>query len=281
MQSSDHASGFGHRGTGHAVADTARAAVRSLLGPRGMHLLRRVRHSVGCGWDAFRLVEKPADLFGLNILADSAFTASLREVRELSSLDTPRLANLWYWCGMSEEGAIVEVGAFRGGTTLHLSNRWPSRKIFACDTFDGFTRLSFDPDIDARFPRDSTWHNPDAASVAALFASRGRDATILAGIFPDSDRRGEIENVSFAYIDVDIYGSCRGALDYLSRRATPSAIFAVNDYDRLLTQGVTKAVTDFAAAHPDWMLLPAYPGQAVLLNTAGLVARRRINPPAG
>lgn len=255
------------------AGDATRAVMRSLLGVRGAYLLRRFRHSLRSGWDTWKLVEKPTDLFGLNILADPAFNASLREVRDLSSLDTARLANLWHWCGMSEPGAIVEIGAFRGGTTLHLSNRWPQRKVYACDTFEGFAHLSIDPAADARFPQDSNWCNPDAAAVAALFTSRGRDAAVIAGAFPASDRDGAIKDVSFAHIDVDIYASCRDSLDYLSRRATPSAIFAVNDYDRLLTNGVTKAVADFVATRPGWILLPVYPGQAVLLNAAGFAAR--------
>jgi hypothetical protein len=247
--------------------DRLRRALRTLLGPRRLRMLRRFRHAARCGWEAWRDVEKPSDLHGIDILADPSFAKSLGEVRDLSSLDTARLANLWRWCGMSEAGAIVEVGAFRGGTTLHLSNRWPERKVFACDTFAGFARLDFDP-VDAPFPRES-WCNRDAQSVAALFRARGREAWVLEGEFPFSDAKSEIRNVSFAHIDVDIYRSCLNSLEYLAERATSSAIFAVNDHERRLTQGVTRAVADFTASHRRWLMIPAYPGQAVLINLAG------------
>ena len=238
-----------------------------LLGPRGTALARRSRWSLMCMWESRGRIQKPLDPRWLDVLDDSAFNASMTEVRDLSSLDTARLANLWQWCSRSEEGSIVEVGAFRGGTSLHLSNCWPHRKIFACDTFEGFAPLALHPRFDRGVDR-SSWCNPDAAAVGALFADRGRRAVVLKGAFPESDRRGEVRDVSFAHIDVDIYESCRRSLDYLAQRATPSALVVVNDFLRQKTAGVRHAVEDFLAANPDWIAVPAFPGQGVLLNRA-------------
>lgn len=206
----------------------------------------------------------------IDVLEDPAFRASAAAVVDLSSLDTARLANLWQWCSRSETGVIVEVGTFRGGTALHLSNCWPQRKIVVCDTFEGFAPLPFHARFDAGFDRAS-WCNPDADAVSALFAAHGRRAVVLKGIFPDSDKNGEVQDVSFAHIDTDIYESCRRSLEYLAQRATPSALFAVNDYlrgEKGQTTGVRHAVEDFVEANPDWIVIPAFPGQGILLNRA-------------
>ena len=246
-----------------------------------MRIARRVRWGLLCFWNSRGLVDKSADPRWLDVLHDPGFRHSMRRVRDLSSLDTPRLANLWQWCGMSEEGALIEVGAFRGGTALHLSNRWPRRRIFVCDTFDGFATLRFHADYD-RGIQPGTWCNHDAASVEALFRAEGRDVRVLRGIFPASDRSGEVADVGFAHIDVDLYESCLRSLDYLAARALPRAFFVVNDYLRDRTRGVRQAVADFVAHNPEWMAFPAYPGQGLLFNRAAFgEARERRRSEAG
>jgi O-methyltransferase len=254
------------------AADTARGATKMLLGKAGLSLARRLKWSLMCRWNGWGVVKKPMDPRWLEVLTDPDFKASMGEVRDISSLDTARLANLWMWCGMSEPGAMVEVGAFRGGTSLHLSNRWPSRKIFVCDTFEGFASLRLDETLDTGIRRGS-WCNPDAAAVSRMFAERRRDAVVLAGVFPESDHDGRIEDVSFAHIDVDIHDSCRNSLEYLSARATPGALFAVNDYLRETTRGVARAVAEFLSLHADWMAIPAFPGQALMVRRSELERR--------
>lgn len=248
----------------------AKRRIKLLLGPTVTARVIRSRQSLRylrAGWSR---IQKPMDPRWIDVLDDPAFQASVASVIDLSASDTPRLANLWQWCGQSEDGVIVEVGTFRGGTALHLSNRWPQRKVVACDTFEGFAPLAFHARFDAGFNRAS-WCNPDAEAVRGLFAARGRHAVVLKGIFPDSDRNGEVHDVSFAHIDTDVYESCRRSLDYLAQRATPSAIFAINDYlrgERGGTTGVRHAVEDFVADNPDWVAIPAFPGQGILLNRA-------------
>jgi hypothetical protein len=244
-----------------------KAAIKRLVGPTASAWIRRYRWRLMCHWQSWRRIEKPSDPRWLDILDDPRFRASMKEVADLSSLDTARLANLWQWCSLSEEGAMIEVGTFRGGTALHLSNCRPWRKIFVCDTFEGFSRLTLHPRYDAGVPR-TAWSNPDVAAIKALFAARQRDAVVLEGCFPDSDRNEEVRDVSFAHIDVDVYDSCRRSLEYLSRRATPSAIFVVNDYLRWKTAGIAHAVEDFIAGQSEWIALPSFPGQGLLLNSA-------------
>lgn len=254
--------------------DAAKRVARTVLGQKGVAVVGRARWALTCFQASWRAVQKPTDTRWLDVLADAAFKASASEVRDISVLDTARLANLWQWCGMSGDGAIIEVGAFRGGTALHLSNRWPNRRIFVCDTFAGFRSLALDPRLDTGITPLS-WCNPDAAAVAALFSERHRDARIVAGTFPDAAASEEIAEISFAHIDVDIHESCRRSLDYISARMAPSALIVVNDYGRQKTRGVTRAVDDFLTDNPGWLMLPAYPGQAVLLDGARHIRMRR------
>ena len=81
-------------------------------------------------------ITKPIKVADVEILADQEFQASVRETKDVTLLDTARLANLWNLCRMTDpEGAIIEIGTFQGGGALHLSNAAPDRKIIVCDPF--------------------------------------------------------------------------------------------------------------------------------------------------
>ena len=74
-------------------------------------------------------VTKRMDRSNIEILADAEFQRSVREVEDLTLLDTARLANLWQLCRSTDlSGAMLEVGSFRGGGALHLSNCCPTRQ---------------------------------------------------------------------------------------------------------------------------------------------------------
>jgi hypothetical protein len=246
-------------------------AARAVLGERALSVLGRYHHALQLRRARRRIIEKPTDPRFLEILSDEAFRASVAEVRDLTRSDTARLANLWQLCRCSPPGALIEVGAYRGGTALHLSNCRPTDRIFACDTFAGYDPVPLHPTADRRevewqrLGGTGPFHDADPNAVAELFRRKRRDARVLVGRFPHCDTAGEVAEIAFAHVDVVVYQSCRDALDYLVGRAVPGALFVVNDYRRQ-TGGPTRAVQEFIAAHEDWTALPLYPGQAVLFD---------------
>jgi hypothetical protein len=218
------------------------------------------------------LILKPTNPAFLDVLLDPAFRASVAEVAPLTPADTAILAQLWQLCRISDpDGSIVEVGAYRGGTALHLSNARPEAEIVVCDTFAGFGALPMDPVLDRREAEWRARHgsgpfeDTSAEAVRALFRARRRRATVIEGRFPQSDAEGRVRNVAFAHVDVTLFESCRSTLEYLRPRSRVSAIWVVDSYRRR-TDGVDRAADGFVAAHPDWLLFPVYPGQAVVFN---------------
>jgi hypothetical protein len=248
-----------------------------------MSALGRYHHALQLRRARRRIIEKPTDPRYLEILGDEAFRASVAEVRDLTRSDTARLANLWQLCRISPPGALIEVGAYRGGTALHLSNCRPADRIFACDTFAGYDPVPLHPTADRREVEwqrhggTGPFHDADPNEVAELFRRKCRDARVLVGRFPLSDTAGEVADIAFAHIDVVVYQSCRDALDYLAARAVPGALFVVNDYLRQ-TGGPTRAVQEFIAAREDWIALPLYPGQAVLFDRRTVRGDRMTRP---
>jgi hypothetical protein len=221
-----------------------RQGLKSVLPDRVVFLIRKAKVAA----QRRRLVQVPTVPQFIDILHDDAFQQSLHEMKYLTKYDTARLANIWQLCRLSVPGGnIVEVGVWRGGSSVHLMNCRPEARFIVADTFHNVR----DPD-----------------EVIGRLKRKGRDLVVLSGVFPDSDTDGVVKDVTFAHIDVVLYESCRRALDHIVERARDSAIIVVNDAVRY-PWGVTEALCEFAETHPAWIVLPLYPGQAVAVRRDG------------
>ena len=217
-----------------------------------------VRHS------SCNLISKPIDQKYVEILEDISFSNSVEEVSSLSLLDTPRLANLWALSRMTDpNGALMEIGTFRGGGALHLSNANPKRHIYVCDSFKGFENLK--PGLDDIFNKQQFIETTSQA-VSQLFTSRNRKFSVLEGFFPDSAYNKTLLPISFVHIDVDVYEATLDTLTYLvsSNKLMPKALIVLDDYQRR-AKGVDIALSEFLEANSNWLLLPMFPSQALLL----------------
>lgn len=202
---------------------------------------------------------KPIDVVNVQILEDIDFQRSVEEVKDRTLLDTPRLANLWQLCQRSNpNGAMIEVGSYRGGGALHLSNCCTKRKIYICDSFLGFEAL--DEKLDVLF-KPSMFLNSRVEDVERLFAGKNRDYEIVAGFFPSCCKR--LSPLSFVHLDVDIYKATKESLNYLAPLMLPQSYIVLDDYCRG-AHGVDQAVEEFLAQHSAWRVLPMFPSQGVL-----------------
>lgn len=208
-------------------------------------------------------VLKPIDSNRVEILADPVFQASCREVDRLTLLDTPRLANLWSLCRMTNpSGHIIEVGSYKGGGALHLSNSAPDRKVVICDSFQGFAELN--AELDHAFGLDQfkeTSHN----QIDTLFRSRNRPYEIIAGFFPDSCKDRDLEGISFAHLDADTYKSTLESLHFLADKFLDRSLIVLDDYFRE-ADGVNKAVLEFTANNKSWVTFPIFPAQGLMIH---------------
>jgi hypothetical protein len=212
-----------------------------------------------------RLIQKPIDVSHVEILHDSQFQRSVDEVRNLTLLDTERLANLWMLCRKSNPcGAIIEVGSFRGGSAMHLSNSSPDRKIFVCDTFESFGSLKIDRELDGLFHKDQ-FLDVRFDEVKMYWAEKGREVEFVKGYFPESALGIDISGVSFAHIDLDLYQSTLDTLNFLRTKFIEHSIIVFDDYFRK-AHGVMRAIEEFEQKCPDWKTFPIYPAQGLMLH---------------
>lgn len=227
----------------HSAWGRAKKAIKSVLPDPVVFAIRKAT----VARQRLKLIQVPAVPQFLDVVHEASFQRSVREIKYVTQFDTPRLANLWQLCRMSEPGGtIVEVGVHRGATAIHLMNCQPDAKFFLADTFS----------------------QVNADEVMSRLHGKNRNLTVLTGVFPESDKLALVQDISFAHIDVVVYDSCRQSLEYVSQRCRSSAVIVVNDCLRY-PWGVTEALCDFLDTRPEWIALPLYPGQAVLVSRDG------------
>lgn len=234
------------------------AAQKAALDHFSVELIRHTPRTKG-------LIKLPTHGDDIDVLADPDFQASVDMVAPHTLLRTAQLANLWQLCSMSNPaGNIIDIGVFRGGSSLHLMNCGVSRRVFVCDTFESFADIPLDEKLDGRFAREQ-FSETSRAGVEATLAAHGSNFEIIEGRFPASDIDGKVRDVSFLHLDVDIYRSAIDSLQYLRSRFVERSIIVLDDYFRS-ADGMIKAVAEFTAEAPEWRAFPIYPGQGIMLH---------------
>jgi len=232
----------------------ARKTLKHILGAFGYRLERFNRDYP---------VLRPLDPKGVEVLADPGFQSSCREISDLTLLDTERLANLWQLCRLSNpEGQIIEVGAYKGGGALHLSNSCPHRKVFICDSFEGFQAI--DPKLDNNFSM-AMFKDAREQNVRQLFESRKRKFEVIRGFFPQSCQGINLRPISFAHVDVDTYKATIETLLFLHEAMIEKSFIVLDDYNRR-AEGVNKAIIELVSTRRQWIAIPMFPSQAVLIH---------------
>ena len=148
--------------------------------------------------------------------------------------------------------SILELGVFRGGTTIcfaqFLQNIKSKRMIYACDTFSGF------PYADIRDEQyDETndeLKKTDYDYVIKKYEEFGvaNHITALKGSFEDTLCQ-KLDKMKFSFVlsDSDLYKSTQFSLEFLESRMCKGGIIAFHNYGdcKLGVWGETDAVDEF------------------------------------
>ena len=198
----------------------------------------------------------------LAVLKEPAFQESIKAVEDHTLLDVARLANLWNLARLTGPGTMLEVGTFRGGGALHISNACPAREMFVFDTFEGFRSLA--PGLDDIFDRN--WFKDTTADhVRLLFEPFNRKVTVVKGFFPNSAEKLDLGRVAFCHLDVDVYEASRDSLTFLADKLADRSLIVLDDFQRG-AHGLDRAVGEFLAGHEQFTCFPLFPGQALLFS---------------
>jgi O-methyltransferase len=204
-------------------------------------------------------------------LTDERFQRVYARARRHTLVDEWRCYELWELVGQVAHvpGAILEVGAWRGGSGAILAQRATdlgiAEPVYICDTWEGIVKTG---EID-RYYRDGKHDDASISDVRTLIDQLGlANVKLLQGIFPDetADQVGE-ERLRLVHIDVDVYRSAADVLDWAWERLSPEGVVVFDDYGCPATPGVTQLVNE-VRSRDDRFFLHNLNGHAVFIKRA-------------
>ena len=173
--------------------------------------------------------------------SDVTFMSLYEGIKDHTVVSIDRCFMLYQLAKMAPDGAVAELGVYKGGTAKFIHTLLPDRDYYLFDTFSGLP-----PEILNEKEKES------ASKVDFQDTSLEEVKTYLGckkfifkqGFFPDTTK-GIDEKFAFVYLDADLYQSTKDGLEYFYPRLTKGAIIVVDDYGSRYWSGVTDAVDEF------------------------------------
>jgi len=179
-----------------------------------------------------------------------AFYALLRDTRNRVNMVLTDGEAYSIYSGVTETarlpGVIGEVGVFKGGSARLICAAKGTRELHLFDTFEGLPPSSgHDPLF-----RAGTFKGGLEEVQASLKDHSG--IQFHKGLFPDSAQGLEHLRFSFVHLDVDLYESTKGSLEWFYPRMVRGAMLISHDFQN--AEGVRRAFREFFADKPECLI---------------------------
>lgn len=163
------------------------------------------------------------------------------------------------------EGAVAELGVYRGYQAQLINRLFPDRTLYLFDTFTGFAAQDLGAERDNGLSGAATGDFENTSVELVLNKLPHREKTrVMQGFFPDT-AEGLDETFAFVSLDVDLYDPIRAGLHWFYERLSPGGFLFVHDYNNVRYLGVRKAVDEFVAeAGVAFVPLPDFAGSVVI-----------------
>lgn len=203
---------------------------------------------------------------------DQAFLDCWRSVKDSTLVDKYKCYELWCLIEQTcklKAGAYIEIGVWRGGSGALIARKMDLCKVketlYLCDTFQGVVKAG---------PVDSIYRggeHSDACEddVTNLFARLqiAGDFKLLKGIFPEETQHLVPDKAfRFCHIDVDVYESAKGIVDWISDKLVPGGMMVFDDYGHYSSEGIAAYVDELKSRSTDFLVVHNLNGHALLVK---------------
>ncbi|MEP6713518.1 MAG: TylF/MycF/NovP-related O-methyltransferase [Ferruginibacter sp.] len=143
------------------------------------------------------------------------------------------------------QGAVAELGVYKGKFARYLNEYFPGRKLFLFDTFEGFDIKDVKSEQQQGFSDGKQdFSNTSIDGVLKLMKTPG-NCIIKKGYFP-ATAEGITEAFVFVSLDTDLYDPIYNGLKFFYPRLVKGGYIFIHDYNNDGYIGAKKAVQDFA-----------------------------------
>jgi O-methyltransferase len=145
-----------------------------------------------------------------------------------------------------EQGAVAELGVYKGKFARYINQYFPSRKLYLFDTFEGFNKADIATEVQQDFSSgEQDFSNTSVEEVLQRMPFRDQ-CIIKKGYFPES-AAGLDDTFVFVSIDTDLYEPIYSGLNYFYPRLKKGGYIFVHDYNNDGYKGAREAVEKFCA----------------------------------
>ncbi len=192
---------------------------------------------------------------------------------ERSFKDKIRFYSLWYQLKRIKkeniQGAIAELGVYKGETAKLIHHMLPDRTFYLFDSFSGLPKQVIKEDCDGVVrPQTVKFDNTSPEEVLKFIDGDNKRLIIKEGIFPETARAIKEEQYSLVHIDADLYQSTIDALNYFYPKLASRGAIIIHDYNHNW-DGVQKAIEEFEQHIPEvFVELPDMYGSVILIRNS-------------
>ena len=143
------------------------------------------------------------------------------------------------------EGSLAEFGVFQGLFSSIISGKFPQKKIFLFDTFEGFESQEAEKEKKKGNCSDSFIESHKNTSIDLMLKNLPypENAVVCQGLFPGSiTDDAATEHFAFVSIDVDFEESTLEGLKFFYPRLSEGGYIFLHDYNTQYLHGVKAAV---------------------------------------
>jgi O-methyltransferase len=166
------------------------------------------------------------------------------------------------------EGALAEVGVYKGLTAKLFHHYLPDRPLYLFDTFEGFTeRSALAEQHNTGLKIESAYFSDTSlAAVKSYVAPVNDRVSFHQGYFPGTIPSG-LEAVTFAFVhlDADLYEPIAAGLEFFYPRLAKHGMLVIHDYNAW--PGARSAVDNFFRDKPELAIpMPDKSGSALVVK---------------
>jgi O-methyltransferase len=162
------------------------------------------------------------------------------------------------------EGAVAELGVYRGDFASQINRAFPKRRFYLFDTFEGFDSRDTGLERSRGFSDGSQdFSNTSVEAVLSKMAYPER-CVVRQGYFPGT-AVGVDDRFVFVSIDTDLYQPIYEGLRFFHPRLAEGGFIFVHDFNNDFYRGARDAVYQFCnEARCRFVPLPDHSGTAVI-----------------
>ena len=148
------------------------------------------------------------------------------------------------------EGELAELGVYRGDFSRCMNEKFPNKKLYLFDTFEGFDARDMEKDICSGYTSKEWFDNWDnfSRTYIDLVLEKMKyknQCVIKQGYFPDTIPKEEI-TYALVSLDCDLYDPILAGLRYFYPRLNTGGYIMLHDYNQSdHLRGVKEAVATY------------------------------------